>query len=112
MLLAAAKSSSNYTLLFIFGALYIGFFFFWLRPRQKRTRAARAQAQAMEVGDKVQTIGGLIGTITSIDSHTITLKTQAGQELQFLRGAVQQRYVEPVTPSSTDSDGDSPGDHR
>jgi preprotein translocase subunit YajC len=114
MLLAAAKAStshSNYTFLIIIVVAYAAFFFFWWRPRNAKNKAARVQARQVDVGDKVQTVGGLIGTITDIDEHNVvTLQTPEGHKLHFLRAAIAQRYHEPVSEPPDESSDDAPTD--
>lgn len=95
MVAAAAKtSSSNPTFLFVLlGIAIIGYFFF-LRPQQKKAQAARANVgKGYEVGDEVQTIGGVIGTILEIHGERYTLLTGATEEDGNLGGAQPTRIV-------------------
>ncbi len=86
VLIAAAsksKSGSPYILpiLLVVG---IAFYFFFFRPQQAKAKAARAnQGSDIEVGDEVQTIGGVIGTVLEIHGDRYTLLTGAfGQRRQ------------------------------
>jgi preprotein translocase subunit YajC len=72
-----------------------------IRPQQQRVRRQQALLQALDVGDEVITAGGMIGRITSIDDERVSIDLGPGVNVQFLRGAVSQRLVEP-----TDDNGD------
>jgi preprotein translocase subunit YajC len=107
VLAAASKaktgSSSIFTLLLLVivgGALYLLF----LRPRAQRQRQAREQVRTSEVGDKIVTIGGLVGTITSEDGDQVTVSTGNGTAVTFLRQAIARKLD--TTPASSGSDDD------
>ncbi|RYM06828.1 preprotein translocase subunit YajC [Sporolactobacillus sp. THM7-7] len=69
--------------------LFIGvFYFFLIRPQQKRAKETRSMQEALSKGDKVITIGGLQGTIDSIDDQTVVLRC-SGSKLTFERSAVR-----------------------
>jgi preprotein translocase subunit YajC len=89
----SAKPNSLPTL-FLLVAL-AGFYFLYARPRSKKAKAQQAEARRFAVGDEVQTIGGLIGTLTKDDGATVTIRTVGGQELEFLRKAIAQRFNRP-----------------
>ena len=107
LLAAASKSSSSGSTLLIFIVIaYAAVYFFFIRPRQKRAKAARNSPKDYEVGDTVQTVGGLIATISAMDDTTVTLRTESGQEMRFLRQAIHQKFVEPGTPEEPDEPAD------
>jgi preprotein translocase subunit YajC len=72
-----------------------------IRPQQRRVAQARALTQSLEVGDKVVTAGGMIGTIEQMDDLTISLRVAPDTVLTFIRPAVTRRYEEPVSPPSS-----------
>jgi preprotein translocase subunit YajC len=110
MLFAATKSSSSPVLLIVLVLAYVAFYVFFIRPRTRRQKAARTSGRQVELGDKVQTIGGLIGTITEMDEHTVTLRAPDGALLQFLRAAIAQKYVEPAAAEPAGEDPAAEGD--
>src|SRR5580658_3136915 len=80
VLAAAAKktSSSSFFLLIFIAAAFLIFYFFIMKPQQRKAQAARAgQGGDIEVGDEVQTIGGVIGTVLEIHGDRYTLLTGA-----------------------------------
>ena len=76
-------------ILFVWLALLLGVVWFtFLRPRREAQRRASALSSSLEVGDEVITIGGLYGTIASIDEREIELDVSDGVTLRFARRAI------------------------
>ena len=58
----------------------IGIFYFLLiRPENKRKKEAEEMRSALKVGDKVNTIGGVVGTVVSVKDTTFVIETSADQ---------------------------------
>ena len=54
----------------------IAFFYFFLyRPQKKQEKEAQEMKNALEVGDEITTIGGIIGEIVSIKDETCVIET-------------------------------------
>lgn len=101
----AKKSSSSAGFFLVLIALYAAFYFFYFRPRSKKQKAARQQARQVEVGERAQTVGGFVGTVIRRDDRLVTMRTDAGVELDFIPSAIARRF-DPV-PESTDDDADA-----
>ena len=95
MLYAATKSGGSPLIIIIYALVFGGLYFFYLRPRSRKQKAARTQGRQVEVGDRARTIGGLIGTIVSRTDEVVTLRTASGVELDFIPSAIAGR-VDPV----------------
>ena len=98
---ATTNSSSSPVIIIIYVAIFGGLYFFYLRPRSRKQKAARTQARQVDVGERARTIGGLIGTIVSRNDESVTLRTASGVELEFIPSAIAGR-VDPVPPSTDD----------
>jgi preprotein translocase subunit YajC len=85
---AAAGSGSGFTtilfLLLLFGVVY----FLMIRPQQKRRRDAQQMQSSLGAGDHIVTIGGLHGTVVSIDADVVTLEISPGVSVRFARPAI------------------------
>lgn len=93
LLSAASKSNPLVTLLPLVAIGALGYFFF-IRPQQRKAQAARAaQGSGYEVGDEVQTVGGVIGTILEVHGDRYTLLTGALGEDGNLDGPQPTRIV-------------------
>lgn len=72
------------------------FYFLLIRPQRKKDKKVKEMLDALKPGDRITTIGGIYGTITSIKEDTITLAIgQQRTEMVVARWAI--RSVEQVT---------------
>ena len=106
---AATSTKSSSPLLTLLPLVAIGLlgYFFFIKPQQRKAKAARdAQGSGIEVGDEVQTVGGVIGTVLEIHGDRYTLLTGAlGDDgnldgpqptrIVFVRQAIA-RKIEPI----------------
>jgi preprotein translocase subunit YajC len=83
-------------LLLLFGVVY----FLMIRPQQKRRREAQTMQSSLGAGDRIVTIGGLHGTVVSIDDDVATLEIAPGVTVQFARQAIAR--VLPTTEPVVD----------
>lgn len=93
--LAATKSSSSslLTLLPLVAIGLLGYFFF-IRPQHRKAQAARqSQGSGFDVGDEVQTVGGVVGTILEVHGDRYTLLTGALGDDGNLDGPQPTRIV-------------------
>jgi preprotein translocase YajC subunit len=93
--LAATKSSSSslLTLLPLVAIGLLGYFFF-IRPQQRKAQAAKqSQGSGFEVGDEVQTVGGVVGTVLEVHGDRYTLLTGALGDDGNLDGPQPTRIV-------------------
>jgi preprotein translocase subunit YajC len=88
ILLQAAQGGSSWTTLIMMGLVFVVFYFFMIRPQQKKAKDAEKFRDSLKVGDKVITLGGLHGTIVSADNETIVLNVDNGVRLTFEKSAI------------------------
>jgi preprotein translocase subunit YajC len=74
-------------------AIFVVFYFLLIRPQQKQAKRQRELVQSLETGDRVVTVGGLHGTIRSVDDETLSLEIAPGTNVTVAR----QRIVSKVT---------------
>ena len=73
-----ATGSALPSLLFL--ALMVGVFYFLIiRPQRKRSAKQKELAESLEVGAEVRTIGGIHGTVVSMDEESVVIKVEDGQ---------------------------------
>jgi preprotein translocase subunit YajC len=68
--------------------IFAVFYFFIIRPQQKRQKDRVSMLGAIKKDDKVVTIGGLHGKVVDIDDNTVTLLVNETTMLTFERHAV------------------------
>lgn len=86
--------------------LFAAMYFLLIRPQSKRRREAQQMQSALGPGDEVQTVGGLFGTVTSMDDVAVTIEAAPGVNLRFIRGSIA-RVVTPKSAPEDDSDVDN-----
>jgi preprotein translocase subunit YajC len=83
-----------------FAVIALAFFVLIVLPQRRRTNAHRALLTALEVGDEIITIGGILGVIRALDDEKIELEVADGVVITVARNAVAQM----ATPVSRASD--------
>ena len=73
-------------------ALAIGglMYFMLIRPQRSRARKQQELVSSLDVGDEVQTIGGIYGTIEYLDDETdtVVLQIEGGGRIRLARRAL------------------------
>ena len=92
-LLDTASSGSffeNWGMIIMLVALVAVFYFFMIRPQKNQEKKDAEMRGALQVGDEVTTIGGIIGKVVSIKEDTFVLETTKDKtKIRFLRGAIR-----------------------
>lgn len=84
------NAASSWIMIGSFVVIAIVFYFVLIRPQKKQEKQANEMRNALQVGDEITTIGGIIGEIVSIKEETITIETSRDRtKIRFLRSAVR-----------------------
>ena len=70
---------SMLSLLITFLPMILIFYFLLIRPENKRKKEAEAMRSAVKKGDKISTIGGIVGTVVDVKEDKIVIETGADQ---------------------------------
>ena len=74
--------------LILFGGIAIIFYFFMIRPQQKKQKDQKNFINEISKGDHIVTIGGIHGKVAAIDDETVTLDIEKGAKIKFERSAI------------------------
>ena len=55
------------------------FYFMLIRPENKRKKEAEQMRNSVKTGDKITTIGGIVGTVVHVKDDKIVIETSADQ---------------------------------
>ena len=78
VLTATGSAGMGSTLIML--VLMIAIFYFMLiRPENKRKKEAEQMRSAVKKGDKITTIGGIVGTVVDVKESRIVIETSADQ---------------------------------
>ncbi len=73
----------------IWFVLFIGIFYvFIIMPRKKQEKKHQEMVSALKRGEKVVTIGGIIGEIAKVKEETVMLKVSDNVEIEMLKKAI------------------------
>lgn len=70
------------------GLLMVVFYFFMIRPQQKKAKDAKKFRDSLQKGTKVVTIGGLHGKVVEVAESTILLEVDSNVRLRFEKSAI------------------------
>ncbi|MCY7359408.1 MAG: preprotein translocase subunit YajC [Rudanella sp.] len=93
-----AQAMPNQTIMTVL--LYVGiigvFWFFMIRPQQKKRKDQQSFIENLKNGDAVSTIGGVHGRIVSVDELTVTLEVDRGVKMVFDKTAISREVTAKV----------------
>ena len=87
-LTAPAAGGMGSTIVMMVAMLGI-FYFMLIRPENKRKKEAEQMRSSVRKGDKITTIGGIIGTVVDVKENNIVIETSADQvRIEFAKWAI------------------------
>jgi preprotein translocase subunit YajC len=71
-------------------ALILGgiFYFIFVVPQRRRMRSIEQMRSSVGVGDEIRTVGGIYGTIRTMDDDSMTLDVGGGTVIRFSKRAI------------------------
>lgn len=78
ILQAQGQGGGMGTLLFMVGFFAI-FYFFMIRPQMKKAKEQKKFQEAVKIGDRIMTIGGIHGEVIETDETTVVIKIDQGR---------------------------------
>ena len=83
-----------------FALIILVFYFFLIRPQNKKQKETEKMIAALKKGDKIVTIGGIHGVVSSTKEKTIIVKVDDNTKIEFSRTAIAG--VEPEKSEKTE----------
>ena len=75
----AAPAPAQFPMIFMLLAMVAMFYFFMIRPENKRKKEAEQLRNSISTGDRITTIGGIVGTVVNVKDDKIVIETSADQ---------------------------------
>ncbi len=85
---AAAPEGSLMSMVLPFALIFVIFYFFIIRPQNKKQKETKKMIEALKKGDKVVTIGGIHGVVSSTKEQSIIVKVDDNAKIEFSRSAI------------------------
>jgi preprotein translocase subunit YajC len=92
----------QYTQIIFFVAIIAVFYFLIIRPQKKRQKDQVELMKTLVPGAEILTIGGIYGTIVSVDDDRVRIAVADGSELVMAKRAIAQ--VIATAPEDTDDE--------
>jgi preprotein translocase subunit YajC len=88
ILLQAQGDQNPMSFWIMMGLLMVVFYFFMIRPQQKKAKDAKKFRESLEKGSKVITIGGIHGKVVEVNDTTVLLDVDNNVKLRFEKSAI------------------------
>lgn len=85
---AAADPNSTMSMLITFVPLILIFvllYFIMIRPQKKKEKKVQQMRDALEVGDSITTVGGIVGRVVNIKEEGIIIETGADRNKMMIK---------------------------
>ena len=86
MILLQAQSGT--ASLIMFALIFVVMYFFMIRPQIKKQKAENKYREALKMGDKIITIGGIHGKIIELGKASVVIEVHGGSKMKVLKSAV------------------------
>jgi len=90
--LLQAQTGNSWSTLVMFGLIFVVFYFFMVRPQQKREKENKKFIEELKAGQHVVTIGGIHGKVVELHEKTLILESESGAKFKVERSAVSREF--------------------
>ncbi|MFM1912268.1 MAG: hypothetical protein RIR51_106 [Bacteroidota bacterium] len=86
------QMSPQVTQMVLLGGIFVVFYFFMIRPQQKKQKETKRFIEELKAGDKVVTIGGVHGTVVTVREKTLLVEVDSskGVRMVFEKSAISK----------------------
>lgn len=103
---AAASPNSGFGSFIPLILIFVIFYFLLIRPQQKKIKQHQEMTKSLKRGDKVVTAGGIIGTVSKVNSDDSTLQVEIAQgvEVNVMKATISDIFVRPQAAVKQDNE--------
>ena len=74
--------------------LFAVMYFILIRPQKKKDKEAKAMQGALQIGDEIVTIGGIVGLVVQVNEDTIVIETTGNRnKIRLKKWAIQENLT-------------------
>lgn len=89
LFLTESVAGGGMSMIMMMVVMFAVLYFIMIRPENKRKKEADAMRSNVKVGDKITTIGGVMGTICQVKDDKIVIETSADRvRVEFAKWAI------------------------
>jgi len=101
ILLQQSGGPSMYGNLILILGIIVIFYFFMIRPQQRKTKDQKKFITEVKRGDYIVTIGGIHGRIFAIEGETVVLEVEKGGKLRIDKTAISMDSTKKIKDKPT-----------
>ncbi|MDE0120928.1 MAG: preprotein translocase subunit YajC [bacterium] len=94
MIFAQESAGSPIFTWLVLGGFLLFFYFLLIRPQRKRARQQQELVANLNLGDQVQTIGGIMGQVRSVEEDSVVIELEYGSIRIAKRAIASKQAVE------------------
>ena len=99
------SAAGGYTSLIMMVVIIAVFYFLMIVPEKKRKKKAQEMRDSIEVGDKIVTIGGMIGKVVHVSADKLTFETGEDRvRIEITKWAISSNEGKGANKETTDSE--------
>lgn len=84
----AAGGGGGFSQIIMLVLIIVVFYFFMIRPQMKKQKEAKKFQEGVKKGDKIVTIGGIIGKISEVHDNAYSIEVEGGVKFKVLKSAI------------------------
>ena len=96
-----AQTSGGWGTIIMFVLMFVVFYFFMIRPQQKRQKEIKKFRDSIKSGDKVITAGGIYGKVKDVKETTVTLEIADNVRITIDKNSVYANAVDSNSAAET-----------
>ena len=83
----------------LIGGILVVFYFFMIRPQQKKQKDQKRFTESIKRGDRVVTVGGIHGRVSAIEDSTVLLEVEKGAKMRLDKTSISLEASKKLTES-------------
>lgn len=85
-----ATQGNSWTTILLMAALFGVMYFVMIRPQKKKQKEEQEMRDAIQIGDEITTIGGIMGRVVTVKEDSLVIETGADRtKMKITRWAIQ-----------------------
>ena len=94
----------DYSMILILVVMVAVFYFMIIRPEKKKKKEEENLRNSLKEGDKITTIGGIIGDVVSVKDNSIVIETSADRvRMEFTKWAISTKGTQSTENAPADT---------
>ncbi|MGH6996106.1 MAG: preprotein translocase subunit YajC [Stellaceae bacterium] len=90
--------------------IFVVFYFFLIRPQQKKAKETKSMLEAIRRGDRVVTGGGIIGTVAKVNNDEVLIDIADNTRVRVVRSTIVNVLAKTAPAAGAKDNGDDDAD--